>query len=169
MFVSSFPLVTSLQSGLNVSPFIKAPVSLQDERHMTAYDVIVEEIIAPNVPFNRCRSRLLVIPRTGLSFLKVFVPLHTPSFPSFPPPSSGVRLAGRHLSRWGVVGQVTFVCHCFAPHTSPREQGRSLAYSTCHRLHRRPARYRRSAGELDVPTESRETLRRSRWSEWPSL
>lgn len=92
-------------------------------------------------------------PEDRLSFLKVFVPLHTPSFPSFPPPSSGVRLAGRHLSRWGVVGQVTFVCHCFAPHTSPREQGRSLAYSTCHRLHRRPARYRRSAGELDVPTE----------------
>lgn len=25
------------------------------------------------------------------------------------------------------MGQVTFVCHCFAPHTSPREKGKELS------------------------------------------
>lgn len=49
------------------------------------------------------------------------------SFRSLLPPASGVRSAGQHLSRWGVVGQVTFVCHCFAPHTSPREKGKELS------------------------------------------
>lgn len=47
--------------------------------------------------------------------------------PSFLPLASGVHSAGQHLSGWVVLGQVTFVCHCFAPHTSPREKGKELS------------------------------------------
>lgn len=89
------------------------------------------------------------------TFLEVLFPCRL--VPFFPPPASGVHLAGQHLGRWGVVGQVTFVCHCFAHHTSPREQGRSLAYYTCHRLVLLDTGVRR--GEFGVPEERRETLR----------
>lgn len=50
-----------------------------------------------------------------------------PSLASFLLPPPGVRSAGQHLSGKVVVGQVTFVCHCFAPHTSPREKGKELS------------------------------------------
>lgn len=67
---------------------------------------------------------------TSLFARRPFLPLPFLSFlPSLflPFPASGVRLAGQHLSVWVAVGQMTFVCHCFAPHTSPREKGKELS------------------------------------------
>lgn len=91
-------------------------------QHMTFGLVNVLILHFPSV-FSASPALSLVLCHGRSSFLPPSLP---PSLPSFLLPPPGVRSAGQHLSGKVVVGQVTFVCHCFAPHTSPREKGKEL-------------------------------------------